>query len=26
MRAKGREIPESLSHLADAELGFSQAV
>nr|WP_280796925.1 lipoyl synthase [Aurantimicrobium minutum] len=26
MRAKGRDIPESLSHLADAELGFSQAV
>jgi lipoic acid synthetase len=26
MRAKGREIPEALSHLADAELGFSQAV
>jgi lipoic acid synthetase len=25
-RAKGREIPDSLSHLADAELGFSQAV
>ena len=26
MRAKGREIPESLSHLADEQLGFSQAV
>lgn len=26
MKAKGREIPESLSHLADADLGFSQAV
>lgn len=26
MRAKGREIPDSLSHLADADLGFSQAV
>lgn len=26
MRAKGRDIPESLSHLADADLGFSQAV
>jgi lipoyl synthase len=26
MRAKGLEIPESLSHLANAELGFSQAV
>lgn len=26
MRAKGLEIPESLSHLTNAELGFSQAV
>ncbi len=26
MRAKGRVVPESLSHLADADLGFSQAV
>lgn len=26
MKAKGRIIPESLSHLADADLGFSQAV
>jgi lipoyl synthase len=26
MRAKGLEIPESLRHLANAELGFSQAV
>ena len=26
MRAKGREIPDHLVHLADAELGFTQAV
>jgi lipoic acid synthetase len=26
MKAKGRELPESLSHLADESLGFSQAV
>jgi lipoic acid synthetase len=26
MKAKGRELPESLSHLADEKLGFSQAV
>jgi lipoic acid synthetase len=26
MMAKGREIPEGLQHLADAELGFAQAV
>ncbi|MEN9751256.1 MAG: hypothetical protein RLZZ600_303, partial [Actinomycetota bacterium] len=26
MKAKGREIPASLSHLADENLGFSQAV
>jgi lipoic acid synthetase len=26
MRAKGRSIPESLQHLADAEPGFAQAV
>jgi lipoic acid synthetase len=26
MKAKGREIPEALSHLADEKLGFSQAV
>jgi lipoyl synthase len=26
MMAKGRELPESLIHLADAQLGFSQAV
>lgn len=26
MKAKGREIPDSLSHLADVDLGFSQAV
>lgn len=26
MKAKGRELPESLSHLADEALGFSQAV
>jgi len=24
--AKGRDIPEGLQHLADAELGFAQAV
>ena len=26
MRAKGRELPPGLAHLADAELGFAQAV
>jgi len=26
MHAKGRELPESLSHLADTSLGFAQAV
>jgi lipoic acid synthetase len=26
MQAKGREVPEHLKHLADAALGFSQAV
>jgi lipoic acid synthetase len=26
MMAKGRDIPEGLQHLADAELGFAQAV
>ena len=26
MQAKGRGIPEHLSHLADASLGFAQAV
>ena len=26
MRAKGRPLPESLSHLADTSLGFAQAV
>ncbi len=26
MLAKGRDIPEDLRHLADAELGFAQAV
>jgi lipoic acid synthetase len=26
MLAKGRELPDSLIHLADAQLGFSQAV
>jgi lipoic acid synthetase len=26
MVAKGREVPENLKHLADAALGFSQAV
>ncbi|TPX05220.1 lipoyl synthase, partial [Schumannella luteola] len=26
MRAKGRDIPQELAHLADSELGFAQAV
>ena len=26
MLAKGRDIPDDLRHLADAELGFAQAV
>jgi lipoic acid synthetase len=26
MRAKGRELPDALAHLADASLGFAQAV
>jgi lipoic acid synthetase len=26
MMAKGRDIPAHLQHLADAELGFAQAV
>jgi lipoic acid synthetase len=26
MQAKGRQLPADLSHLADASLGFAQAV